>query len=548
MSAISKLLPAGGIFRIGIILAVLAAFGLLIVFVIERMTTVPMSLLFGELETSDTSQIASRLDALGVPYEISGNGTQILVPRDQVLRLRMRVAEESLPRGGSIGYEIFDKPDSFGTSSFAQNVKMMRALEGELVRTIRSLSGVKSARVHIVMPRRELFSRDKVEPTASVVIKPANAGSFSKKEVGAIQHLVASAVPGLLPARVSVVDDRGRLLARGVGDDGKGGVDTGAADDLKSAFEVNLARAIETLLEESIGPGQAHVRVSAQLDFDRVQTTTEKFDPDGQVVRSTQTVSENNDSREAAASQAVTVGNNLPNAQQPSANDSSSARSARNEETINYEITKTITNHIKEFGTVKRLSVAVLINGAYSNASGGQRTYRPRTEEEMANFARLVRSAVGFDEARGDTLELVNLQFSGGPPPEASEDDGPLVGLSKNDYFRIAEIFVIVIVTLLVILLVIRPLVTRIVASIPVASANDGSDQALIEDHSAAIPPQIGPPVSAVAQPQPAEDMIDLAQVSGRIRAGTVKKVGQIVDKHPEESLAILRKWLYQES
>lgn len=519
----------------------------MMVFVIERMTTVPMTLLFGDLETSDTSQIASRLDALGVPYEISGNGTQVLVPRDQVLRLRMKVAEENLPRGGSIGYEIFDKPDSFGTSSFAQNVKMVRALEGELVRTIRSLSGVKAARVHIVMPKRELFSRDKVEPTASVVIKPANAGSFSKKEVGAIQHLVASAVPGLIPARVSVVDDRGRLLARGTGDDGKGGIDTNAADDLKSAFEVNLARAIETLLEESIGPGQAHVRVSSQLDFDRVQTTTEKYDPDGQVVRSTQTVSETNDSREAAAAQAVTVGNNLPNAQQPAGNDSSSSRGARSEETVNYEITKTITNHIKEFGTVKRLSIAVLINGAYSAAAGGQRTYRPRTEEEMASFARLVRSAVGFDEARGDTLELVNLQFSGGPPPEASEDDGPLVGLSKNDYFRIAEIFVIVIVTLLVVLLVVRPLVTRIIATLPNPSQNDGSDQALLEDHSPAMSPQLAPPSSQPNTPSH-EEMVDLAQVSGRIRAGAVKKVGQVVDKHPEESLAILRKWLYQET
>ena len=549
MNGFSSMLRGVGPGRLLMVAGTAIAFIALLVAISSRLTTPHMALLYGDLETSDASQVVAKLEALGIPYEITGNGRQILVPRDQALRMRMSMAEEGIPSGGSVGYEIFDDSSALGSTSFIQNVNLIRALEGELARTIRSLAQVHKARVHLVMPQRELFSRDRQEPTASVVVQPRGNATLTKEQVAAIQHLLATAVPALKPTRVSVVDDKGRLLARGTGE-GENGADTNITDDLRSAHEAQVAHAIESLLEDFVGVGQARARVSVDMDFDRITTTAEIYDPDGQVVRSTQTVEENADSKESSGEQPVTVGGNLPDGVNAGADGSgSSNRSARTEETVNYEITKTLKNHVRESGTVKRMSIAVLVNGTYKTAEDGTRSYTPRTAEDMAQIERLVRSTAGFDAARGDTIEIVNLQFADSGAIEALDGSDPLIGLSKNDYFRIAEIFVLVIVTLLVILLVIRPLVTRIIASIP-PPRHDEPTGHLLADQSGGAAPQLAAPTEGMAQPDeaPAEDLIDMAQVKGRIRSSTVKKVGQMVDHHPEESLSIIRKWMYQET
>jgi len=525
------------------------AFIALLITMSSRLTTPHMALLYGDLEVGDASQIVAKLESLGVPYEITGNGRQILVPRDQALRMRMVMAEGGIPSGGSVGYEIFDDSSALGSTSFVQNINLLRALEGELARTIRSLTQVHKARVHLVMPRRELFSRDRQEPSASVVVRPQGNTALTKEHVAAIQHLLATAVPGLSPARVSVVDDKGHLLARGTGE-GENGPDANVADDMRAAYEAQMTQAIESLLEEFVGAGQARARVSADMDFDRITTTAEIYDPDGQVVRSTQTVEENADSTESSGEQPVTVGSNLPDGVDAGAEGGgSSNHSARTEETVNYEITKTLKNHVRESGTIKRLSIAVLINGTYDTAEDGTRTYAPRTAEEMAQLERLVRSTAGFDAERGDTIELVNLQFADAGLVDPIDANDPLIGLSKNDYFRIAEIFVLVIVTLLVVLLVIRPLVTRIIASIP-PPRHDEPGNPMLADQSGGAAPQLAAPTEQAEMPDepPVEDLVDMAQVKGRIRSSTVKKVGQMVDQHPEESLSIIRKWMYQET
>src|SRR5690606_39076012 len=189
------------------------------VYLTARLATPEMALLYGDLEMTDSAEIVARLESMGVPYRLRRAGSEILVPADQALRLRMAMAEEGLPSGGAVGYEIFDRVDSLGTTSFVQEVNRLRALEGELARTIRSISQVKSARVHLVIPRRELFSRERSEPGASIILMMERGAALERSQVLAIQHLVAAAVPRLKPSAISIVDDHGTLLARGTEDD-----------------------------------------------------------------------------------------------------------------------------------------------------------------------------------------------------------------------------------------------------------------------------------------------------------------------------------------
>jgi flagellar M-ring protein FliF len=276
-------------------------------FVIMRFSQPTMAPLFTELTLDDSGRIVKELDTQGIPYELRGDGATVLVPKTQVTRLRMRLAETGLPRGGSVGYEIFDKSDTLGTTSFVQNVNHLRALEGELARTIRSLDRVAAARVHLVVPERQLFARDKQEPSAAIVLKLR--GALDASQVRAIRHLAASAVKGLKPERISIVNEQGQLLADGAGDEGNA-VASGL-DDRHAAFERKLREQIESIVISVVGPGHARVQVSAEVDYSRIQQTSDIFDPESKVVRSTQTREESaltggNDDG------GVSVGNEVP--------------------------------------------------------------------------------------------------------------------------------------------------------------------------------------------------------------------------------------------
>lgn len=513
-------------------------------FLTTRLSTPDMALLYADLEIKDSNQIVAKLDALGIPYELRANGTQILVPSDKALRLRMSLAEDGLPKGGSVGYEIFDKSEGFGASTFVQNVNLLRALEGELARTIRSMAQVKAARVHLVMPKRELFSRDQLQPSASIAISTAGPGQLSKTEVAAIQHLVAAAVPGLKPQRISVVDDKGNLLARGTEGTDPEQEAMNNATEMRRTYEARLAHQIEELLERSVGPGKVRAKVTADMDFDRITTNEEKYDPDGQVVRSTQTVDEKNDSKDGTQDKAVTVQTNLPRVD-PTAkpatggeSSSSASHSTRTEESVNYEISRIVKQHTREGGVVRRLSVAVLVDGTYANATDGKKTYTPRPEKEMAQIATVVRSAIGFDEKRGDVVDVVNMRFNDDTVAADDTASAPLLDLSKADYMRIGQIAVLAILGILVILFVIRPILRRIFEG-----AKARPQEAL---PTAPATPALAAPERDVAAE--IDKMIDVRQVEGRVRASSIKKIGDIVDKHPESTVAILRNWMYQET
>jgi flagellar M-ring protein FliF len=545
-----------GATRLVAIIGVGAAMVAFFVFLTTRIAAPSMSLLYADLDLKDSAQIAQKLDAMSVPYQLRGDGGQILVPGDQVARLRMAMAEQGLPRGGSVGYELFDKSEGFGTSTAAQNVNQVRALEGELERTIAGLGPVQAARVHLVLPRRDLFARDSQDASASIVVKLRGAERLTKGQVAAIQQVVASAVATLKPGRVSVVDGAGTLLARGDGQAGEAAAG-GGAGEFQADYETRVARNVEDLLERSLGPGKARVDVRADMDFDRITTSSESFDPDGQVVRSTQSVTQSDDST-SGGDQPVTVTNNLPNGQATAVAAPGGGRSktARNEETVNYEISKTTRSQVREAGEVKRLSVAVLVDGTYAAKPDGTKQYAPRTPEELKQLTALVRSAIGYNEKRGDTVEVVNLKFATPDEPAPAAAPGGFLGFEKADLMRAGETMTLAVVALLVILLVVRPLIFKLLeGGAPIGAETAG----LLADPGLAAHPQLPAPAGMMAAhpaslPMPVprapipEQMIDIGQVEGRVAASSIKKIGEIVEKHPEEAVAIVRSWMYQAS
>jgi flagellar M-ring protein FliF len=519
-------------------------------FIILRVTAPEMTPLFANLTMDDSAAIAKELDREAVPYQLRGDGNVILVAKDRAPRLRMQLAESGLPKGGGVGYEIFDHTDALGTTSFVQNIDAVRALEGELARTIRTLDRVEDARVHLVMPERPLFSRDKVEPSASIVLRVR--GTLEPGQVRAIRHLVATAVNGLRPQRISIVDEAGNLLADGAGDD-TGTNDVGA-DERQVAFEKRLRQQVEQIVTSVVGPGHAHVQVAADFDFNRVTETSDKYDPNGRVVRSSQTREENSASNAGNANQ-VTVGNEIPQGvqqrQAPGGEAGATPRdeSRKSEETVNYEISKTTRTEVIEGGRVNRISVAVLVDGTYGKNDKGETVYKPRSKEEIDQIAALVRSAIGFDQKRGDQVEVVNLRFAEPLPQPLAAPGGWLSALhfSKDDIMQAIETVVMGLLGLAVLLLVVRPLVRRVLAPAgePLAALPPAAGAAAAPGEAgAAAVAQTGPTFSA--EPSETSKMIDLAQVQGQVHAQSVQKVGEIADRNPGETVSIIRQWLHE--
>jgi len=528
---------------VGVLLLVFFAF------LILRVSAPNMELLYRDLDPGDASQIVNRLEDQQVSYQLLNNGTEILVPADQVNRMRLSMAEGGLPAGGSVGYEVFDNGDGFGATSFEQNINHVRALEGELARTIGSIQSIQLARVHLVLPKRQMFSRETQEASASIAVKMAG-GELKPEQVIAIQHLVAAAVPQLNPSKVSIIDERGRLLARGDGEQQSSTFLTQSADEMRIRTESRLRNTIEDLLSRSLGYGEVRAEVSVEMDFNKITTANERFNPDERVIRSSQTIEENATNSETEGTDPVTLQNNLPDANfGGGAGAGTQSQENRSEETVNYEISKTTTTQVKEIGEISRVTVAVLVDGTYTTDENGERIYQERAPEDLEKIAALVRSAIGYDPQRSDQVEVINMQFADTGDLFPDEEIETFLGLDKAEIFRIAEMLVLAIVAILVILLVVRPLLTRAFETLP-SAADMAQRQLLADDMTAEGTPALeGPaPVPMAPGMEDAEELINLSQVEGRVKASSVKKIGEIVDKHPEEALSIIRNWLYQET
>jgi len=533
-----------GAARLGAMAAVTLALVAMFAFIIMRVTAPQMSPLFTDLTIEDSASIVKELDRDGIPYELKNDGSILLVPHDRVAQIRMKLAEAGIPKGGGVGYEIFDKSDALGATSFVQNINHLRALEGELARTIRAIDRVQAARVHLVLPERPLFSRDKVESSASIVLTVR--GRLEPQQVQAIRHLVASAVSGLKPERVSIVDEAGRLLADGSSDDATTGL-AANVDERQAAYEHRLREAIESIVSSVVGPGHARVQVTAEFDFNRITETSDRYDPEGRVLRSTQTREEQSatNGREGE----VTVGNEVPGGQQqPAAAPTPREQSKKSEELVNYEISRTTKTEVVEGGRIKRIAAAVLVDGIYAKSPTGDVAYQPRPKEELERIAALVRTAIGFDQKRGDQVDVVNLRFAEQPPLPIPETGGALSMLqfTKDDIMRGVELVVIALLGLVVILVVVRPVVRRILATEPrpaVAGPSGRAGPAVGAEGPEPAPTEASPPITS----QTAK-MIDIAQVQGQVHAQSIQKVGELAQRNPHETVSIIREWLQEPS
>lgn len=517
----------------------------LLIFLLISGAKPEMALLYSDLDPQATNQIADQLASRGVEYSMSTDQTRISVPRDQVAQLRLEFAEQGLS-GNVVGYDIFDRDESLGQSSFTQEINRLRALEGELSRTIATIDNVRGARVHIVLPRRELFTRDTQAATASIILKMQGAFRLDRAQTAAIQQLVATAVPQLNPNKITIIDDRGTLL-HGGGDQDDGTLGADSIADMRTGFESRLSGKVTEMLERVVGVGKARVEVTAEMDFSQEVLNIQSYDPEQQVLVSSREIEDTSQSTEAAPDN-VTIGNNLPDAGAlDGAAAGDSEQSSRTDSIQNFQTGNTRTERIVPPGRVERLSVAVVVDGIRQNDG----TYESRSDDEMEVLRELVESAVGLDRSRGDQVTIHNLRFEDVPVFESLEEE-QLFGIPYADLRSVGQTAIIGLVVLLIALLIVRPLITRLfdMQQQAAAARAAGDSPTMLTDQSGGEMAAAGGGGEMVPHEggDEFEAMIDIAHIEGRVKASSLKKIGEIVEKHPEEAVSILRNWMYQES
>lgn len=519
-----------------------------------------MGVLYAGLDDAEAGRILAQLQTMDIRHEVSGEGGAIRVPVDSIARIRMQLAQQGLPSAGGVGYELFDSQGALGLTSFMQKVNRLRATEGELARTIQSLNGVKSARVHLSVPDSDSFQPQATKPAASVVIRTATAG-LDRSQALAVRHLVAAAVPGMTPGAVTVMDANGVVLAADGSADN--GLALARAEELRASAEQRLARAVEEILVPKFGPGNVRVRVAAEIDLGRETVREQIFDPNGRVERSVQNVSERENNSDTSGEQPTTVEQNLPleDVNQGTATNSRSD-SARDEETTNYEISSRQRERFQDAGDIRRLAVAVVVNGTYTTAADGTQQYQPRSEEELRQVENVVRTAIGFSDARGDQVTVENLQFLAEP---ATADGAITIAESSSPWLPWA---IAAIAATLLVAVALRPMLGKVIPgfgpepALAGAAAAGGDSTAQLTADAATNAPLLGhekAPGTDVAAAGDGEadgeleeededglEMIELRSVEGGVSAAAIRRLIAMVDTHPEDSINVLRSWIYE--
>lgn len=519
----------------------LTALGLLTFIVIFiafllNISTKDMTVLYSDLDSASSNKVIEELETKNIPYQLLADGAVIKVPKEYVAKLRINLAQLGIPNKGSIiGYEIFDKEDSIGTTNFSQNIKFNRALEGELSRTISAFEQIERARVHLVLPQKEIFSKERLEPRASIILKLKNNKSLSKAEIEAIGHIVVTSVPGLDLKNITIADTKGKSLKLGNKEE-EANYGNLQNEEFKILYENRVKKAIEDLLEQSLGTGKVKAHVTAELNFDRVVTNSEIYDPDSAVIRSSQSSDEKERTPVGGDDNLdVSVANNIPGGGSQDDQSSRFATVEKNDLTTNYEISKTIKNHISESGSVKNLSIAVLVDGMYKlNSATDKLEYFERTKEELDKIANLVKVAVGFSEDRNDKIEVVNMQFSNDSEFNVDSDTGNWLKEELPSLFK-TSVFAIVI--LLVLVTVIRPIALK------------AFDVKKSSDEESTI-------VDGISIGNNYRDSVlqDGGEISEILRAEssniehTAQKINDLIVSYPQETVIILRKWLNEKT
>lgn len=421
------------------------------------------SVLFSGLTQGDAAAITQNLSSNKVPYKLESNGTAIMVPSDKVHELRLSLATAGLPAGGSVGFEIFDK-SSFGMTDFVQKINFKRALQGELERTISDFHEIQSCRVHIAIPEKKLFSKEQNNVTASVVVKLKGGRSLKKDQVAGVVHLVASSIEGLKPENVTVVDVDGHVLSGGEQSDDVARLSSTQLE-YRTSVERDMEKRISSMIENVVGQGKVVTRVSADVDFRRIERTEKKYDPDSQVARSEQ----RNESKSTGAQPPAGVPgvqSNVPEGEGQSQTSGSAAASSQNQETINYEINEVVSHMVEPVGTIKKLSVAVIVDGKYVAKKGdtaGAKEYQPRSDQEVKQLNDLVKTAVGFDANRGDQITVSSAPFDTSKLTGDIED--AQVESSRQLYMQIIQYLGMAALVIALFVFGMRPLLRWITAS-----------------------------------------------------------------------------------
>lgn len=506
----------------GILGVVMAGF----IYLIFLHDTTEFDYLFTNLQPNDAGEIVSLLKERNVPFALEERA--IKVPRARVHELRLEMAGKGLPAGEGVGFELFDN-QKLGTSDFVQQLNLNRALQGELSRTISQLDKVETARVHLVTPKKALFKEDEIPPSASVVVKLRPGAKLEKSEVKSIVHLVGSSVAGLNPNQITIIDSDGNMLSQATDEDGN--IFGSSPLEYKSRVEMELGRRVEEIVGRVVGIGKVVAKVTVELDLKKETKTEELFDPDQVVIRSEKRIKEaRSNTEQAGPGGAVGAAANLPDAQGPAAGGTSTA-SERGRDLINYEINKTVRHTVRSAGDIRRVSVAVLVDGIYTESTVDGKTeqvYQPRSTEELDKIKELVKGAVGFDPLRNDVVGVVDVPFRTTPMEEAELQRS---FLEKYDFIpQLLRYSIILILAVGMVFFLFRPLVSWII------KFHEEEQLREIEREQEDV-------VKSME-----EQLVEVRRTIETSTAEYKQRLTQVADQAPELVAAVLRNWINSEN
>ena len=523
---LDKFSPAQKISLAGLGIGLLVGFFLIMTWASKPKFTV----LFSNLNPKDAGKILDELKSSKIEYQVDAGGTMILVPEDQVYEQRMNFANLGVPQDGIVGYEIFDQT-KLGMTDFVQKLNYHRALEGELSRTLAGIEEITQARVHIVVPKPALFEEDKKPTTASVVLRMRGSSALSRDQVQGIANLIASSVEGLSTENIAILDAKGKILSTDLGKE-EGVALSSAQYEVRRQVEGYLEDKAQSLLLSALGQGKSLVRVTADLNFNRIEKTSQTYDPEGQVVRS-----------EEVASKAATAGSQTPQAS------TSNTREDDESTVTNYEISNTLEYVVNAIGNIERISVAVLVDGHYDlieDEEGIQsRDYRERPPEELAKLTAIVKNAIGFNASRGDQISVSSMPFDDSRTVEMQAD---FTQAAQYEFWQNIIQKAVLVLIAAALLLAVRFLMKRIKH---IAKEVGISAEGVFPGIAPGVPSRARAAAGVTADQLRQKALDEVGKLEDEMsfesikKAEKQKKLTEYIEEKPDEATQLIRTWLH---